>query len=177
MRLYTIGYEGATLAEFIETLQRHRVKLVADLRKNPVSRKKGFSKRLLGEGLKAHEIEYLHLPGLGTPTEWRKQAKAGLITREKMFRDYEKKVLPKRPEELELLRKRMRQRGLALLCYEADASDCHRSYVAQKLAQLEKEKVRIINIHIPQRGGKDVSLSAKDSLDLAGNPRSRTSSS
>lgn len=148
MRLFTVGYEGSTIDEFTEVLKKNRVKCVADLRKNPVSRKRGFSKKLLGENLKAKGIEYIHFPGLGTPTEWRKSAQKGLISRERMFRDYAKKIIPKNPQDIEKLQNLMRKKGLALLCYEADASDCHRSYVADKLARNKNDKVKVINLTV-----------------------------
>jgi uncharacterized protein (DUF488 family) len=153
-KLFTIGYEGATPEELIQTLKKNHVQCVVDLRKNPISRKRGFSKRLLGESLHAKKIEYMHLPGLGTPTEWRKSEKAGLITREKMFRDYVKKVIPQHPEDLETLRKQMHRQNVAILCYEADATDCHRSFVAKELAAQEKQKLEIINLEIhPDENG------------------------
>ena len=148
MKLFTVGYEGASLDEFMLALKKHHIRCIADLRKNPVSRKRGFSKKLLGEGLDAQGIAYIHLPGLGTPTEWRKQEKEGLLSRKKMFNNYVKKVLPQHPDDLRTLQKLMSRKGLALLCYEADASDCHRSFVAQELTRLEKGAVQTVNIQV-----------------------------
>lgn len=49
MDLFTVGYEGLEIDDFTKFLKRHRIQLVADLRKNPVSRKRGFSKHKLAE--------------------------------------------------------------------------------------------------------------------------------
>ena len=149
MRIFTVGYEACDITEFCERLRSHGIELIADLRKNPVSRKKGFSKRKLAENLQDFKIEYLHFGGLGVPTEWRKQAKEEIITRKKMFQDYVRKVIPAHKIEIEQIRKLMKRQKIALLCYEADASDCHRSFVAQKLLQLEKT-LKIKNLSVKE---------------------------
>lgn len=150
MKLFTVGYEGTDIQDFTTSLKKQGVRSVADVRKNPVSRKRGFSKRLLAGALAEVGIEYLHLPGLGVPTEWRKLAKAEIITRKKMFSDYVKKILPKQTEDIELLRKLMKKKGLALLCYEADAHDCHRSFVVDAMVKSQKEKIKIVNLEVQQ---------------------------
>ncbi len=140
-RLYTIGYEGCDIDEFVEALSRSQIRFLADVRKNPVSRKPGFSKSRLAAKLAAAGIEYLHLPELGVPTQWRKDAKAELITRDRMFKDYRRQILPKAGEQIRLLKslvsKSNAKSRIALLCYEADACDCHRADVAKKVAKRE----------------------------------------
>ncbi len=148
MTLYTVGYEGLDIDEFCEALKKNRIELVVDVRKNPVSRKKGFSKRLLAENLQNFKIEYEHLGGLGVPSEWRKQAKEEIITRKKMFRDYVKKILPDHDDELNQIRKLMKKKRLALLCYEADATDCHRSLVSSEILKREGKRLVIKNLQI-----------------------------
>lgn len=152
MKLYTVGYEGMDIEDFCEAMIKNKIQLILDLRKNPVSRKKGFSKRLLAENLQNFKIEYQHLGGLGVPTEWRRQAKEELITRKKMFRDYVKKILPQQGEEIEHIRKLIKKKRVALLCYEADACDCHRSFVADEISKGEKSNFSIRNLEILPAG-------------------------
>lgn len=121
--------------------------MIVDVRKNPVSRKKGFSKRQLGLALGEQDIEYLHLPELGMPREWRKKAKEGIITRKRMFQDYTKKVLPKQEKEIQLIRKLLREKKTALLCFEADASDCHRRNVSDEVQRVDK-KVKVEDLEV-----------------------------
>jgi uncharacterized protein (DUF488 family) len=45
--LFTIGYEGAALDDFLATLKAARVSTLLDIREAPVSRRPGFSKREL----------------------------------------------------------------------------------------------------------------------------------
>lgn len=134
MTFYTVGYEGLDIDDFVNFLAQNKIRCLVDLRKNPVSRKKGFSKNRLAENLSRRQIGYRHLGALGVPSAWRKQAKEKIITRAKMFRDYVRQILPAEKEALkeleELLKKEKR---VALLCYEANADDCHRSFVAEEI--------------------------------------------
>jgi len=59
--IYTIGYEERTLEEFIEQLKLFNISTLVDIRENPFSRKKGFSKNALAQSLEENGIEYLHL--------------------------------------------------------------------------------------------------------------------
>ncbi|WP_413291081.1 DUF488 family protein [Bdellovibrio sp. HCB337] len=147
MKIFTVGYEGASIEQFVSFLNREGIELIADVRKNPVSRKKGFSKRQLAAHLGEKNIEYLHLPGLGMPTEWRKKAKAQIITRQRMFQDYVKKVLPKQSEEIQLLRKLLREKKTCLLCFEADPSDCHRRNISDEIQRVDK-KVKVEDLDV-----------------------------
>lgn len=151
-RLFTVGYEGSSIDEFVEFLARHGIRRIADLRKNPVSRKKGFSKRRLAEQLEIQGIAYIHLPGLGVPTEWRKKAKNDEITRTEMFEDYVAQILPLQNDDIESLRRLMREKGLALLCYEAEASDCHRRFVADEILRRENGGIDVVDLQpMPSR--------------------------
>lgn len=65
--IFSVGYEGRTLAGFVSALQEHNVQVVVDVRLNPISRKKGFSKSLLRTALALRGIAYHHEPRLGNP--------------------------------------------------------------------------------------------------------------
>ena len=77
MRIFTIGYEGATVGEFIAALQSAGIERVLDVRALPLSRRPGFSKSSLRASLEQSGIEYIHLKALGTPSEGRTAARAG----------------------------------------------------------------------------------------------------
>ena len=77
MRIFTIGYESTTMAEFLAALQRAGVERVIDVRALPLSRRPGFSKSPLRAALEEAGIEYVHLKALGTPAEGRAAARAG----------------------------------------------------------------------------------------------------
>lgn len=128
-RLATIGYENATLGDVIGRLKSARVEIVVDVRAVPSSRRAGFSKNLLAASLKAEGIDYRHLRGLGTPKPGRQAAHAGRIA--EMHEIYNAHL--EEPEaQLQLAEACdiAREKTAALLCYEADATHCHREIVA-----------------------------------------------
>ncbi len=150
MTFYTVGYEGLDIQDFVALLKKNKIRKLIDIRKNPVSRKKGFSKSRLNEALLAAGIEYHHFGSLGVPTEWRKKQKAELITRKKMFSDYVKKILPKEEDTINQVIRLGKARGrAALLCYEEDPLDCHRSLLLEKVQAQHKAKV--VHIRRPQK--------------------------
>ena len=77
--LFTAGYEGVSLPALIAALQTAGVSHVADVRQLPLSRRAGFSKRMLGASLEAEGIGYTHFKQLGTPKEGRIANKEGRL--------------------------------------------------------------------------------------------------
>lgn len=131
--IYTIGYEGATMAGFIGALKKAGVKLVLDVRAVPASRKKGFSKSPLAAHLKDSGIAYRHLRGLGTPKRGREAARSGdLETFEAVFRAHldEPDAVLDFGEACELAL----AEPVCLLCMERDPQRCHRLIVAERMA-------------------------------------------
>jgi uncharacterized protein (DUF488 family) len=64
--VYSIGHGTATAEDFVRTLVESDVRLVADIRSAPGSRRNPqFGQSALRDTLAAAEIEYAHLPGLG----------------------------------------------------------------------------------------------------------------
>lgn len=66
-KLYTIGYTGFNLDEFIFKLDESKIECLIDVRVIPLSRKRGFSKSALREQLEASGIKYRHFRLLGSP--------------------------------------------------------------------------------------------------------------
>jgi len=128
-RLATIGYESATLDAVIGRLKTAGVELVIDVRAVAASRRAGFSKTLLGASLNAAGIDYRHLRGLGTPKPGREAARKGRISEMRaIFQAHLEE--PQAVLEMAQACDLAARRPAALLCYEADASRCHRAIVA-----------------------------------------------
>jgi uncharacterized protein (DUF488 family) len=131
--LHTIGYEGHTLESYLNSLLRAGVTVLCDVRRNPISRKYGFSKGALSRACERLGIRYEHLPKLGIASERRR----GLDSQEDydaLFADYERKWLPKQTESLGRIREWTRAGGcVALTCYERSPQQCHRHCVAEVL--------------------------------------------
>ena len=62
MKVFTIGYEGATMETFLAALEDAGVQRVIDVRQLPLSRRPGFSKAPLAATLKAVSYTHLTLP-------------------------------------------------------------------------------------------------------------------
>jgi uncharacterized protein (DUF488 family) len=134
VRLATIGYEQATLAEVIGRLQAAGVQVVIDVRAVAASRRAGFSKTLLGASLAAAGIDYVHLRALGTPKAGRQAARAGRV--QEMHEIFEAHMNePDAQLALDEAGEIAAARPAALLCYEADAAGCHRRILAERLRE------------------------------------------
>jgi uncharacterized protein (DUF488 family) len=126
--LFTLGYEGLTIEAFIARLQAAQVKTIVDVRELPLSRKKGFSKSAFCAALSAHGIAYLHAPALGCPKPIRNQYKAD-GNWQTYTRDFLKYIQTRAASVRELV-KIAQATPACLVCFEADFSTCHRTYVA-----------------------------------------------
>lgn len=130
--LYSIGYEKASLADFLATLTRAGVMTVIDVRDLPLSRRAGFSKRQLQAAVEGAGLTYVHLRALGTPPEGREANRRRAWDR--FWRIVEDKLAT---AEAEIDLQRAAEIALAspscLLCYEADWHICHRRRVAEML--------------------------------------------
>lgn len=144
--LYTIGYEGNSFENYLNRLIMNDVKLLVDVRKNPLSRKYGFSKKVLSETLEKLGIEYLHLPELGIVSEKRKELKTE-HDYQVLFDGYEETVLKDNEKALEALAELVEVKGrVALTCFEAEPRMCHRGRVAKAVKRLPGWKYEIAHI-------------------------------
>ena len=76
MTIYTIGYEGIDIEQFFKLLREHDIETVVDVRELPLSRKPGFSKKVLSSALNLSGLEYTHLADLGCPKPIRDRYRA-----------------------------------------------------------------------------------------------------
>jgi len=128
--LYTIGYEGRALDELIAMLKASRIERVLDVRELPLSRRRGFSKTPLGEALAEHDIEYVHLRQAGNPYRVEKDS----IPRDELLAKY-KRHLADSAQVIADVVDAARGRRVALLCYERQPSECHRSILSKRIAR------------------------------------------
>jgi len=128
----TIGYEGASLEDFLQTLSRAQVDMIIDVRDRAQSRRKGFSKTALSEALATHDIDYLHLKALGDPKPGREAARSGNW---ELFRSIYAKVIKstEAQEALDQIVTLANGKKVCLLCYERDPSTCHRKIITHTL--------------------------------------------
>ncbi len=133
MRIFTIGYEGTTVPEFIAALKHARVERVIDVRALPLSRRPGFSKSPLRAALEEAGIGYVHLKALGTPPAGRSAARAG--RHEDLKRIYAGQLeLPEAMAQSAQMLELARENSSALLCMERDPAHCHRTLLLEAVA-------------------------------------------
>ena len=131
--LFTFGYESLSIDDFIARLTDAKINTVVDVRELPLSRKKGFSKTAFSAALSEHSIAYLHMPALGCPKPVRNQYKA-----DGNWRTYTRDFLAyidTQEAPIQELVKISRATTACLVCFEADFSMCHRTFVARAARQ------------------------------------------
>ena len=142
----TIGYEGGSIESYLNTLIKHDIRMLVDVRKNPISRKYGFSKRTLASLASSVGIEYEHLPELGIESNDRR----GLTTTkeyERLFDKYEKTVLRNEIDALHrLIHFHKVHRRIAITCFEKEHYLCHRDRVATAIETMTDGEVRAVHI-------------------------------
>jgi len=133
MRVFTIGYEGATVPEFLASLKAAGIERVIDVRALPLSRRPGFSKTPLKNALAEAGIGYVHLKALGTPSEGRTAARAGRHS--DLERIYAGQLeLPEAMAQSAQMLELARERPSALLCMEREPAHCHRTLLLNAVA-------------------------------------------
>jgi uncharacterized protein (DUF488 family) len=132
MRVFTIGYEAVTQAEFLAALMQVGVAQVLDVRALPLSRRPGFSKTPLRGALAEAGISYVHLKALGTPASGREAARKGRTA--ELERIYAGQLaLPEAMAAAAELRALVVEQPSALLCYEREPAGCHRSMLIREV--------------------------------------------
>src|SRR5689334_8635615 len=133
MRIFTIGYEGATVPEFMAALKQAGVERVIDVRALPLSRRPGFSKTPLSAALAEAGIEYVHLRALGTPADGRAAARAGRHA--DLERIYAGQLeLPEAMVQAAQMIELAAEKPSALLCFEREPGGCHRTLLLKSVA-------------------------------------------
>ncbi len=137
--LYTIGYQGRTLEDILSLFDRHSVPILVDVRELPLSRKNGFSKTALSSFCDEHEMQYIHFRELGSPKQLRERLRSD--GDKAYFKRHFKKHLAGAISFLKEVASFLDNNSIVLLCYEADASDCHRSFVAEGVSKISGSQI------------------------------------
>ena len=133
MRIFTIGYENATVGDFLAALEQAGVKRIIDVRAVPNSRRPGFSKTPLRNALAEIGIDYVHLRALGTPADGRAAARAGRHA--DLERIYAGQLeLPEAIAQGAQMVALAEEKPSAVLCYERDPAVCHRTLLLDSVA-------------------------------------------
>jgi len=143
---FTIGYEGASLDGYLNRLIKNNVKTLVDVRRNPLSRKYGFSKKTLSDTAKKMGIDYVHIPELGIASEKRQELNTQ-ADYDRLFDSYEKQELKRNVKALQdLFDVFLKDKRIAITCFEAHVCMCHRGRVAKAISALPGWKYDIKHI-------------------------------
>lgn len=131
--LISLGYEGRTVSDVVEDLQRQAVTILVDVRLTPLSRKPGLSKRKLAAALAEAGIEYLHLPALGNPKDNRAPFRSGDPASRRRFRALMRDESALRA--VDHIAELLDGSAVAVLCFERRHEQCHRHLVAEAVLE------------------------------------------
>jgi len=142
--LLTIGYEGRAIDEFVDRLKQFNVSRLIDVREIPLSRKPGFSKTALHERLENENIEYVHIKALGSPSPIRNKLKSDWDYNYffKAYREY----LSQNMEVIKNVLQFISDGINCIMCFERFPEKCHRSIVAEKIQEHDRNGLLIKHI-------------------------------
>lgn len=144
--LFTIGYEGVSIEQYINKLIKADVKVLCDVRKNSYSMKYGFSKSQLKMACEGVGIQFLHIPEVGIVSDKRKELN-NQSDYDLLFADYVKTVLPKTISEQEMILTLIKEhQRVAITCFEKDICQCHRKHLAEAICQLPEFDYELIHL-------------------------------
>jgi len=153
----TVGVYQSSLEEFLETLRRHRVAMVVDVRQRRGVRGPEYAwanSLRLQAALEQATIAYRHVPELAPTTELRHlqyreddRLKVGKRSRVELAEEYRQRYLHEVLDRIDLgavFASLPDEATSALLCVEREARACHRSLIAARLE--EQFGVPILNL-------------------------------
>jgi len=116
--IYTIGYEGRDIDEFIELLRKYEIKVVIDIRHQTEFVKPAFSEEPLERQLAYHGIKYSKLESLGIPKIIREPYIKGDLSYECFKQWYMWRIKESRNEWEKILKEVRKVGPIAFLCVE-----------------------------------------------------------
>jgi len=145
-RLFTVGYEGQSLGRYLHKLMINQVRVLCDLRRNPVSMKYGFSKKQLKSAAETVGIAYEHIPELGIESDKRRELNTAQDYAD-LFDGYRRTTLKANRGALARIMDLISEKGrVALTCFEAQHNECHRGCVADALQRRKGFRHRIVHL-------------------------------
>lgn len=130
--IYTVGYEGLSIDDFLNRLLKTGIKRVIDVRSNPISRRYGYHECTFMRLCNSVGIEYTHVSELGIPSSERSSL-SNPSDYERLFARYRQTTLNAHPEAICKVARMLRDGPSVLVCREADPAFCHRALLAQAL--------------------------------------------
>ncbi|MGB9473476.1 MAG: DUF488 domain-containing protein [Candidatus Udaeobacter sp.] len=150
--IWTVGHSTRAIDEFISLLQAHHIKLLADVRSLPGSRRyPQFNQETLADSLGKVEIRYEHFPQLGGRRKPSLDSR-NLAWRNASFRGYADYMeTDKFHKGIERFLNLASESGpTAIMCAEAVWWRCHRSLISDYLKARGVEVMHILDANKTQ---------------------------
>ena len=147
MRIWTIGHSTRTIDEFISLLKANEIKVLADVRSWPGSKRyPHFNKDALTESLTAHGIRYEHFPELGGKRKSKPDSR-NTAWRNASFRGYADYMETEQFQNgiVRLLDTASEAGPIAIMCAEAVWWRCHRALISDFLKARGIEVMHILD--------------------------------
>lgn len=132
LAVYTVGYQGLSVDAFLNLLISRGITHLVDTRFTPQSRVYGYHATTLQRLCGYVDISYKSEPMLGVP----KLVRARFLrsrNHAKFAEDYAR-ILNDNPDRVRESARLVATNPTAVMCYERDVHDCHRSMLARSLA-------------------------------------------
>lgn len=136
MKVFTLGYQGLSLENYVETLLASNVGIVLDVREVAWSYNRRYIKSVLQNTLFDAGIKYTHLRICGNPSANRKTAKSieECLSRYSEYLKNNSECLEILLEYVETASKQ--EKPACLTCYEHKPEDCHRKILTDALIEI-----------------------------------------
>lgn len=146
-KIFTIGHSTRTIEEFLELLVYFDIKILADIRRFPGSRKyPQFDQDALKKSLEENGIEYVYIEDLGGRRKVSPDSK-NTAWRNKSFQGYADYMETECFENgIKVLEKLALEKNTAMMCSEAVWWRCHRSMVSDYLKAKGWEVMHIMSL-------------------------------
>lgn len=139
MKVFTLGYQGLSLENYVETLVASNVGIVLDVREVAFSYNRRYIKSVLQKTLFEAGIKYTHLRNCGNPSANRKTATSieECLSRYRNYLEENSECLEVLLEHIEHADKR--NQPACLTCYEHKPEECHRKILTDALLEFVPE--------------------------------------
>lgn len=142
--LASIGYEGRSFEDYLNSLIINGITVLCDVRRNPISRKYGFSKSALQNACAGLGISYRHFPELGIPSDERQDLKYQ-SDYDELFARYEMSVLPSALDSISAICSMVcADECVAVTCFERNPAQCHRTRILNAVTARTGVEVELI---------------------------------
>ncbi len=142
--VWTVGHSTRPIEEFLDLLREHRIEMLIDVRRFPVSKRHvQYNERALRDSLTSIGIHYLWLPELGGRRTPRRDS-PNTAWRNASFRGYADHMMTREfAEGMERVTESAQSSRIVLMCAESVWWRCHRALISDALTA---DGARVVHI-------------------------------